>query len=100
MDATGFNDSRSATSALATASSANHCAAVDAAFMVAACISRRLDQDHFQWQGALFLGGNSSFRGNDAFDYGTNTSAANTANAVRAIALTGFSSSPNTGQGW
>ena len=34
MDATGFNDSGSATSALATASSANHCAAVDAASML------------------------------------------------------------------
>ena len=34
MDATGFNDSKSATSALATASSADHSAAMDAAFLV------------------------------------------------------------------
>ena len=40
MDATGFNDSRSATSTFATASSADYCAAVDAAFMVATCLSR------------------------------------------------------------
>ena len=35
-----FNDSRSATSTLATAISADHCTAVDAAFMVATCLSR------------------------------------------------------------
>ena len=40
MDAAGCSESRSATSALTTASSAYHCAAVDATFMVATCLSR------------------------------------------------------------
>ena len=65
MDATGLNDSRSATSTLATASSANHSAAVDAAFMVATCISRTKSSG----KGNFSLRGNSIFTGNDAFDY-------------------------------
>ena len=95
MDATGYNDSRSATSTLATASSANHSAAVDAAFMVAACLSRTTSSG----RGNCSLRGNFIFRGNDTFDYDAYASAANNANAVGAIALTGFSGCSNTGQG-
>ena len=82
MDATGFNDSRSA-----------------------APIVAQQWMPPLWWPpvypgplpvagGTVFLRGNSIFRGNDAFDYDTYTSAANTANAVRAIAFTGFSGCP------
>ena len=92
MDATGFSESRSATSTLATASSAYDCAAVDAAFMVAACLSRTTSSG----RGNFSLRGNYIFRGNDAFDYDTSSGTATTANAARAI--TGFSGCANTGQ--
>ena len=93
MDATGFNDTRSATSAPATASSANYCAAVAATFMVATCLSRTTSNG----RGNFSLRGDFIFRGNDAFDYDTYTSTANTINAARAI--TGFSGCSNIGQG-
>ena len=93
MDATGVSESRSATSTLATASSAYDCAAVDAAFMVATCLSRTTSSG----RGNLSLRGNYVFRGNAAFDYYTFSSTATTANAARAI--TGFSGCSDTGQG-
>ena len=77
MDATSFSESRSATSALATASSAHPCAAVDAAFMVATCLSRTTSSG----RGNLSLSGNYIFRGNDAFDYDTTSGTATNANA-------------------
>ena len=92
MDATSCRESQSATSALATASSAHDFAAVDAAFMVAAYLSRTTSSG----RGNFSLRGNSIFRGNDAFDYNTFSGTATTANAVRAD--TGFSGCANTGQ--
>ena len=85
MDATSCRESQSATSALATASSAYHGTAVDAAFMVATCLSRTTSSG----RGNFSLRGNYIFGGNDAFDYNTFTGTATTANAARAI--TGFS---------
>ena len=92
MDATSCRESQSATSALATASSADDCTAVDAAFMVATCLSRTTSSG----RGNFSLRGNSIFRGNDASDYNTFTGTATTANAARAI--TGFSGGANFGQ--
>ena len=83
---------RSATSTLATASSANDCAAVDAAFMVATCLPRT----NSSGRGNFSLRGNSSFRGNDAFDYNTFTGTATTTSAARAI--TGSSGDTDFGQ--
>ena len=77
MDATGYHDSRSATSTLATASSADCCATVDAAFMVATCLSRTASSG----RGNFSVSVNFIFRGNDAFDYGTTSGTANNADA-------------------
>ena len=70
----------------------DHCAAVDAAFMVATCLSRTTSSG----RGNFSLRGNYIFRGNDAYDYSTFSGTATTANAVRAD--TGFSGCANTGQ--
>ena len=83
MDATSCSESRSATSALATASNAHHRAAVDAAFMVATCLSRTTSSG----KGNFSLRGNPIFRGNDAFHYNTCASTATTANAARGSKL-------------
>ena len=80
------------TSALATASSAYDGAAVDAAFMVATCLSRTTSSG----RGNFSLRGNSIFRGNDAFDYSTFTGTATATNAARVI--TGFSGGTDFGQ--
>ena len=93
MDATSCRESRSATSALATASSANDCAPVDAAFMVATCLSRTTSSG----RGNFSLRGNYIFRGNDACDHKACTSTAPATNAARVI--TGFSGGTNFGQG-
>ena len=90
MDATGINDSKSATSTLATASSANRCAAVDAAFMVAPYLSGTTSNGRGNF---CFRGNSSILRGNDAFDYDSHTYTYTDtyANAVTTITIPGFS---------
>ena len=83
MDATSYSESRSATSALATASSADHCAAVDATFMVATYLSR----NNSSGRGNVSFRGNFTLRGNNAISYTASCRTATAANAVRAITV-------------